>query len=207
MISRTTRGYLPHLETLQGTYLVTFRLFDSLPTRLLMQWQEELQLKKKQHKNDREVLSQYEYDYYSKIEDYLDTNAGNCWLKQPAIATLVGNALGYFDRQRYVLHCWTIMPNHVHVLFTLSPSVKLSTILHSWKSFTAHQANKMLSRTGNFWQREYFDRLIRSGRQFEFSLRYVLNNPVKAGLCQEVGQWHWSRCADDYQDMAHRFFS
>ncbi|HET6266900.1 MAG TPA: transposase [Acidobacteriota bacterium] len=205
MISRTTRGYLTHYETPQGTYLVTFRLNDSLPAQLLEQWKEELQLREKQNKHDKEVLSQYEYDYLFKIENYLDTNAGKCWLKDPEIASVVANTLGYFDHQRYTLHCWTIMPNHVHVLFTLSPKVKLSSVMHSWKSFSAHKANQILSRTGTFWQREYFDRLIRSGRQFEFSLRYVLNNPVNAGLCKEVGQWPWTRCAADYQELAYRF--
>ncbi len=98
------------------------------------------------------------------------------------------------------------MPNHVHVLFTLEGSSNLSFIIQSWKGCTALQANRLLGRTGRFWQPEYFDRLIKTTRQFEFYLRYILNNPVKAGLCVEVFQWPWSGCSADLHHVGNRFF-
>jgi putative DNA methylase len=183
-----SRGYLPHLETSAATYFVTFRLADSLPTTLLLWWKNELQHKINLDKAKAEIFT-HEYNY--KIEKYIDSGYGNCWLKDPEIAAIVKNAVRYFDRERYVLHAWTIMPNHVHVLFTLLEGRSLSEILHSWKSFTAKRVNQLRGLSGRFWQPEYFERLIKRERQFEFTLRYILNNPVKAGLCNEFQAVVW----------------
>jgi transposase IS200 family protein len=53
------------------------------------------------------------------------------------------------------------MPNHVHVVAQLASEISLAKVLLSWKSYTARRANAILGRSGVFWQREYFDRIIR----------------------------------------------
>lgn len=115
MISRS-RGYLPHIVNSQSTYFVTFLLADSLPMPLLLNWQNEL---RQQRNSGNPISEELFYEYDRKIENYLDKGHGNCWLKNPNIAGIVKNALRYFDGKRYVLYAWTIMPNHVHVLFTI----------------------------------------------------------------------------------------
>jgi putative DNA methylase len=84
------------------------------------------------------------------------------------------------------------MPNHVHVLLTSIEKYSLSKIIHSWKSFTAHQANKALNRTGEFWQTEYYDRYIRNDKHLSAAVEYIINNPVKAGLIGKAENWKWS---------------
>jgi hypothetical protein len=129
MISRS-RGYLPHFENSAATYFVTFRLADSLPTALLLSWKTEMQQKMCLEKTKSEIFA---HEYNSKIEKYIDAGHGNCWLKDPEIASLVRNALRYFDKERYVQHAWTLMPNHFHILFTILENFSLSKILHSWE--------------------------------------------------------------------------
>ena len=201
-----TRGYLPHLESSHGIYFVTFRLEDSLPVELLIRWKQELDYERRRSPESCASLKDLDREYRSKVEAFLDTCAGKCWMRDPAIARLVSGALRHFNNERYFLHAWTIMPNHVHVLFAPLDSFPLSEILHTWKSFTAKQANRLLKRTGAFWQREYFDKLMKSERQFEFTVRYILNNPVKAGLCEAAFQWPWSGCSAEIQDLVKRFF-
>ena len=84
------------------------------------------------------------------------------------------------------------MPNHVHVLVKTMPDISISDIMHSWRSFTAHEANMVLGRTGQFWMEEYFDRYIRDAEHFDSTVRYIRNNPVKAGLVSEPEQWPWA---------------
>jgi hypothetical protein len=67
------------------------------------------------------------------------------------------------------------------------PRSQLSDILHSWKSFTAKEANKVLGRCSDFWQPESYDHLIRDEADFNHQVRYVLENPAKAGL----KNWKW----------------
>ncbi|QUE53324.1 flavodoxin-dependent (E)-4-hydroxy-3-methylbut-2-enyl-diphosphate synthase [Luteolibacter ambystomatis] len=74
----------------------------------------------------------------------------------------------------------------------------LEDILHSWKSFTAHEINKRLSRTGPLWQKESYDHLIRDGDDFRNQIRYALRNPETAGL----SGWTWVGSAYDGEDVA-----
>jgi REP element-mobilizing transposase RayT len=141
-----------------------------------------------------------------KIEKYLDTSYGQCWLRNPRIATLTIDALKKYDGQSYVLHAYTIMPNHVHVLFSLKGDAALSEVIGHWKGNSSFFANKALQRSGTFWQREYFDRTIKTERQFEYTIRYIFMNPVKAGLCAEVFQWPWTGASSEILYLLKRFF-
>ncbi len=110
---------------------------------------------------------------------------------------MVQNALLYFDKERYKLIAWVIMPNHIHILLKPKADNSLSDIVHSIKSFTAQKANEMLNRRGKFWQEDYFDRYIRDSKHFVSVLNYIENNPVKAGLCKTKSDWEFSSAFDE----------
>ncbi len=105
---------------------------------------------------------------------------------------MVQEALLKFDGERYRLLSWVIMPNHGHVILSPIVGFSVSEIMHSIKSYTAHEANKILDRTGQFWAKEYFDRYIRDQRHFANTIAYIENNPVKARLCKAPEQWPYS---------------
>ena len=113
-------------------------------------------------------------------------------LKVPEVAKMVQDSLLKFDGSRYHLFSWVVMSNHVHCLMTRFEEYELSAILHSLKSFTAHEANKILHREGQFWIEDYFDRYIRNAEHFEKTVKYIENNPVKAGLCLRPEEWPYS---------------
>jgi REP element-mobilizing transposase RayT len=79
-----------------------------------------------------------------------------------------------------------------HFLATPVENVELWEIAHSIKSYTAHEANKLLNRRGQFWQHEPFDRYIRNRKHFVNVIRYIENNPVRAGLCANKQEWRFS---------------
>ncbi|HEX9785338.1 MAG TPA: transposase, partial [Opitutaceae bacterium] len=117
-----------------------------------------------------------------KVEKYLDAGHGSCRMKDDRIAGIVARALKHFDGDRYDLLGWCVMPNHVHVVVRPREGHELPDIVHSWKSFSAKEANKVLGRKGEFWQPEYYDHLIRDEKDFARSMEYVLSNPEAAGL-------------------------
>ena len=129
-----------------------------------------------------------EFLYSEKVEKYLDAGHGACFLRRDDIAEIVANALKHSDNQDYKLFAWCIMPNHMHVV--LEPLLKeLPEIVYSWKWFTAMKANKCLNRRGIFWQREYFDHLLRNQESLERTVEYVWANPEVAGL--QNWKWRW----------------
>jgi REP element-mobilizing transposase RayT len=111
-------------------------------------------------------------------------------MRNPSVAAIVVNALRHFDGNRYQLFSWCVMPNHVHVVFQLMADETLERILHSWKSYSSKKANEFLARSGEFWQREYYDRLIRGEGEFQRAMRYIGENPKKARL--EGWPWVWT---------------
>jgi len=162
---------------------INFRLADALPNSVLERWLAELS-----GKADEAVAAVI----YQRAEKYLDAGHGECWLRDPAIARLVEDALLHFDSERYHLLAWCVMPNHVHAMIETLEGFPLADVLHSWKSFTAKQANRILGRQGEFWQREYFDRYIRHAEHFLQAIAYIEENPVKAGLARVKTDWPWS---------------
>jgi REP element-mobilizing transposase RayT len=181
-----SRGYIPHFDSGEFTQFITFRLADSMPKQILDQWSNDLK---------GIPIEEASEQMCRRIEAYLDKGRGDTWLIVSEIAELVEKALLYFDGERYYIHAWVIMPNHVHSLLTPSTGWNLSTILQSWKSYTAKKANSILKREGRFWQREYFDRYIRNHRHYMAAINYIEENPLKAGLCHSREDWSYSSAA------------
>ena len=178
-----SRGYLPHFDGGELGQFITFRLHDSLPASILDRWRIEL---KEQPSGEAESIMR------RRVEAYLDQGHGSCFLKDPKIAAMVQDALLFHDQKKYRLTAWVVMPNHGHMLCTPRSGYNLAQIMHSIKSFTASDANKVLRRAGHFWQKEYFDRYIRNARHFAKVVAYIENNPVKANLCEKPEDWPFS---------------
>ena len=182
-----SRGYLPHFDGGETTQFITARLFDSMPQELLIKWREQL-------KKESEVNNSFDVDsaFRQRVEIYLDQGFGSCFLKEEKVAEIVQNALLFHDEKKYKLQSWVIMPNHIHFLLTPNQGIKLEKIVHSIKSFTANEANKLLNRKGTFWQAEPFDRYIRNIKHFTNVVKYIEENPVKAKLCAKPKDWKFS---------------
>ncbi len=196
------RGKLPHVKKEGAVYFVTFRLADSLPAHEVARLKYERKAVLEQARAARSPLTWHQEQqllawYCDKVEALLDAGHGACWLSKPAIADLVAGALKRFDGQRYELRAWVVMHNHVHAIVWPMAGHTLSDILHSWKSFTSSEANKILHRIGEtFWQTESFDHWIRDDAEHVRLVAYVENNPVKAGFCQSPEDWKWSSAVE-----------
>jgi REP element-mobilizing transposase RayT len=174
-----SRGRLPHWEVDDAVYFLTFRLGDALPHAIA----ESLMLERERmFRTVTTVAERVKLDaaFSIRLDYYLDQNHGSCVLRTHG--ELVANALKHFDRARYELHAWCVMPNHVHVMLHIACGKDVPGILHSWKSYTAHEIDR-----GVIWQREYFDRVIRSPAEFNDTRAYIQANPGKAGL----RNWPW----------------
>lgn len=192
MKATRSRGYLPHLETQNPVYFVTFRLADSLPRTLLEEVRQEREAIKKAGSAGTAgradvARAQKLRATIQKAERCLDGGLGACHMREPLVAEVVAKAIRFFEGERCHVLAWCVMPNHVHVVFSPLGGHRLASILHSWKSFAAERANKLLGRTGRFWQREYFDYLIRSEASLRKIVEYVRRNPERAGL----RDWPW----------------
>lgn len=175
---------LPHWQQDNATYFITFHLGDSVPKHLRNRWQEERDawLKHNPPPHTLEQTLEFHKRFTNAMEHWLDAGHGSCVLRRPQCAVIVADALRFFDGECYKLFSYVVMPNHVHVVLSLTTPWKLEKILHSWKSFTAKGINKVMGGTGSVWQRDYFDRLVRDETHFANCLRYLRENPGKLRL-------------------------
>ena len=188
----TSGEHLPHWTCNHAVYHVAFRLADSVPDAKREAWNREREsIAESAQRAGRELTAEEEkrsrFLYSERMEQFLDSGHGECLLRQPEIAELVAGALRHFEGQRYVLHAWCVMPNHVHVIVQPLSGHGLSKIIHSWKSFTAHEINHRLGRTGDVWQHDAYNHIIRSAREYSFQIAYVWENPDKA----QLPSWGW----------------
>ncbi len=201
-IKISSRGYLPHWETDDAIYFVTYRLADSLPVSVLNQLHAERLQRIKQIENSGRKLTSREKAkitsrFSARLDSYLDRGYGSCILSKPEAAEIVIENLKYFDGVKYRLFTFCVMPNHVHVVFKPLDNQSLERILHSWKSYTGNRINDVLRQEGRLWQPERYDRLIRDEKEFRRIINYVAENPIKAGL----ENWEWVWCYWDAGEL------
>lgn len=203
------RRNLPHIQPEGAALFITFRLADSLSIEILERLHQEiadigLQINKISDMNERakrfELKSRH---WFGKWDEALDTsNTGKKYLSNPQIADMVAESLHYRNNRVYDLIAFCIMPNHAHLVCAPLEEANgkyfsLSKIMHSLKRHTARQANLILERNGAFWQHENYDHYARDEAELERIIKYVLYNPVKAGLVKEQTDWKWTYCKYD----------
>jgi REP element-mobilizing transposase RayT len=110
-----------------------------------------------------------------------------------SVASMVADATRFMhDNDWLKLYSYVIMPNHIHLL-ARSACKHVSNAIEDFKHYTTTQFHQLHSDvSGSLWQRECFDRWIRSTRHFWAAVRYIHANPVKAGLCKDVLDWPYS---------------
>jgi REP element-mobilizing transposase RayT len=92
-----------------------------------------------------------------------------------------------------------VMPNHVHVLVGTGGTA-LGRIVQGWKGASARAINGSEGTSGSLWQREYYDRFVRDEEQAIAAVRYIAENPGKAGIGGRDWPGLWVR--EGLQDTA-----
>ena len=179
-----TGNRLPHWQQGKATYFLTFRLADSIPVSQLNEWREERNFWQMDHPKpwSPETEAEYHRLFSARIDHFLDQGLGSCLLGDSAHAATVANAFQHFAHIRYLVHARVIMPNHVHLLFSLGENIDLGEAVASWKRFTATKINRVDHGSGPVCQKDYFDRLIRDWDHFLNVAHYIRRNPLKAKL-------------------------
>jgi REP element-mobilizing transposase RayT len=133
---------------------------------------------------------------------------------EPASRSLVLDALRHFHLKRYELFAVCVMPDHVHFLLQPWPKAqdangesilwRLSDLMHSVKSFSAHEINKLCGSQGAIWEEEFFDRYIRSESDLHEKFRYILRNPWESKVVtpDEDYPWLWTQEDELYPGSA-----
>ena len=176
-VDKILSGNLPHWEQPGVMQFITFRLAHSLPQSKILALKEERDEWLRQHPQPWSFKDQLEYEeLFNKNEEWLDKGYGECLLTIPEIQHLVEDSLRYHDGIRYDLFDFIIMPNHVHILIIPAIGYECTGIVKSIKGFSGLKINKLLKRKGQVWERESWDRMIRSPADYAAKAEYIKHN-------------------------------
>ena len=174
------RQRLPHIQPLEGTFFITTRLNKTLAVPVILNLKEKFQAQILELKKARmdpgarwkktRILHNELFLQYDAILDGCE--AGPIWLGMPQIARIAADALKFYDDREYELICFTIMPNHIHVMIR-NPEKPLFRILQNYKRYVATFSNRALKRKGAFWKRESYDHLVRDNLELRNMIRYM----------------------------------
>ena len=178
---------LPHRLPPGALVFITYRLAGAVPLTVRELWAEE------ERRGLVEPLLQQKRGRFARYDRWLDHDTEDLptWLARPDVQAIVRESLLHFDGRAYALHNFCIMPNHVHILLTISETLDkpFFNVLKSQKGFSATAANRLLGRTGPFWQPESYDHVVKTPYEAARVRAYILNNPVRAGLVEEWQHW------------------
>jgi len=199
------RRNLPHYQPVNAKLFVTFRLAGTLPFDVINKLKQEkeshaanlVKIENLEKRKDAEYL--FQKRLFAKYDKYLDSaKTGPVFLKQESIAEIVYESILFRNAKFYDLDAFCIMPNHVHLVFQpLTEGCEIfsiSKIMHSLKRYTSREANKILARTGQFWQHENYDHVVRDEDELTRIIQYILYNPAKAGYVENWKDWKWIYC-------------
>jgi len=186
---------LPHWTQPGTICFVTWRTVDSMPKPVVARWIAERNLLFQKYgiapnENWKVAIDRLapadgiriHRKLTERWDEFLDECHGACVLKRAHLSEIVTDSLQHFDGDRYTLTDFVVMPNHVHLLAAFPDEMAMLKQCHSWKRYTAVRINQALKISGEFWQSDGFDHLVRSEEQFVHYRRYITDNPRRAGL-------------------------
>jgi REP element-mobilizing transposase RayT len=200
------RRRLPHYQPVDSILFSTFRIVDLLPKAVLSELVREHQSHLQEIESERDqqrrlkMIHDAQQRYFGNFDKYLDRVSTDIrWLQNPAVATTAYNTIFHYNGRDYDVVAFCVMPNHVHLVTDMREKNKpLHVILQQIKSYTAVQSNIILNRRGPFWHHENYDHVIRNGEELKKIVRYVIKNPVSAGLVKQWNEWKWTYLNEKY---------
>jgi len=154
---------LPHVDLIGYYQFLTFRTYDSIDDYLTRLSSENISTSLKQYKADA----------------YLDNSQKGAYLNGDILEYLK-QFLMEKDGELYELVAFSVMPNHLHILF--KQKMEIAKTVQQLKGASSFDINKILQRKGSFWEKSYFDKAIRDEAHFDTVYNYIKYNAVKANL-------------------------
>lgn len=96
----------------------------------------------------------------------------------------------------FLITAWVFLPNHWHAILFPRYPLTISQVMSSVKASSTKRINRMRGDAGVLWQGRFFDRALRTVKEYRETVDYIHLNPVKAGLVEHPEDWLWSSARD-----------
>jgi putative transposase len=113
-----------------------------------------------------------------------DPRGVNHFCKSPIGTDVLESIRKYHNDQKWFCSVALLMPDHIHMIVTMSPAHELAKTVGLWKRWLARHS-------GIAWQENFFEHRLRDEQSEDDKGRYILANPVRAGFVEKEEDWEW----------------
>ncbi len=206
------RRKLPHWHPKGQMFFITFRLAHSLPVQIVLKLKAEREQEQQKiilkfnGARQKDELYKLDKKYFGRFDQWLDRciEGSPRWLAEERIARIVMDEIHALDGERYRLIACCRMSNHGHLVIDtaehehkpthdgVTAPYPLADTLKRIKGRTSRLCNQTLRRSGQFWNHESYDHVVRDQTEYDRIVWYTINNPVKAGLVEKWQEWKFT---------------
>lgn len=217
MKTRYYRNKLPHIHPIGATFSVTTIVHDAVPAERLADVRRERDERIaaiRSHGSPVNALEivHIQMRYEQTLEELLaQRHQQEHPFRNDRAAAAVLSRIKHYYGELYHCHAACVMSNHLHLLLDFSVQLpegwafgddipgygNLAEVMRKIKGGSGYDVNRLGHRTGQLWATGYYDRFIRSERHFRQAYRYILNNPVKAGLVRDWRDYPYIFCPSE----------
>jgi putative transposase len=117
-------------------------------------------------------------------------------LSEAEFALLAGSIQWRRRQHHFLLTAWVLLPDHWHAIVMPPYPSTISSVMESLKVSSNRQINQLRGDSGILWQGRFFDRVLRTVKEYHEKVEYIHLNPVKRGLATKPEDWKWSSIHD-----------
>jgi putative transposase len=120
-------------------------------------------------------------------------------LSEADFALLAGSIQSRRTQHRFLLTAWVFLPDPAaagHAIIMPPYPSTISRVMESIKVSSTRHINKLRADRGVLWQGRFFDRALRTVKEYHEKVEYIHLNPVKRGLVTKQEEWKWSSIHD-----------
>jgi putative transposase len=111
-----------------------------------------------------------------------------CFEDDASAVWLVSQVVQLFPSKRFAVIAYCVMPDHIHLLLEgATDGADLRVAMHDWKQQTGFEWKRRTKQ--RLWQSGYFEYVLRDEDSVSSIVRYIVSNPVRAGIAEDIGQY------------------
>ena len=111
-----------------------------------------------------------------------ETRSINSFCHDAAAGKIIQSIQFYETKGLWVPYLIVLMPDHIHGIWSFPDNQSMSSVISRWKSYLNRNA-------GLHFQKNFFDHRLRTGEKTFATCEYIMNNPVRAGLVDDISKW------------------
>lgn len=172
-----------------STYWLTLRLADAMPKDRLTEIKGRAAAILESKGGDEWTMKR---TIARLIEEEMNLWHGDCWLRDDEVARVVVAALQSGHGRKYTLRAWSILPNHLQVVFSVPDGTDAGAVVREWRNYTTRQVNLLVGRDAEeLWEKVPYLRACMDDAEVVRRVRGVEFRPVNGGLCRRPRDWRW----------------